>query len=180
MSIAEAIRSFAEKHLEPYTVRGDELIPEYCPFCHGGESGDRHTFALNLTEGVYVCKRGSCGVRGRFEELAQRFGERAEIIRPASRAKKQFVLPDAVILPPTEEITAYFARRKISAATLDTFKIGSNADGNIVFPFYRDGELVFVKYRAPRKPQGKERKEWQAPGARPILFGMDLCSFSQP
>ena len=162
MSIAEAIRSFAEKHLEPYTVRGDELIPEYCPFCRGGESCDRHTFALNLTEGVYVCKRGSCGVRGRFEELAQRFGERAEIIRPAVRAKKQFVLPDAVILPPTEEIAAFFARR------------------NIVFPFYRDGELVFVKYRAPRKPQGKERKEWQAPGTCPILFGMDLCSFSQP
>ena len=60
------------------------------------------------------------------------------------------------------------------------FKIGSDADGNIVFPFYRDNELVFVKYRAPRKPQGKERKEWQAPGTRPILFGMDLCSFSQP
>lgn len=129
---------------------------------------------------MYVCKRGSCGVRGRFEELAQRFGERAEIIRPAVRAKKQFVLPDAVILPPTEEIAAYFARRKISAATLDAFKIGSDADGNIVFPFYRDNELVFVKYRAPRKPQGKERKEWQAPGTRPILFGMDLCSFSQP
>lgn len=37
-----------------------------------------------------------------------------------------------------------------------------------------------MKYRAPRKPQPKERKEWQAPGAQPILFGMDLCSFSQP
>lgn len=126
-----------------------------------------------------MCKRGSCGVRGRFEELAQRFGERAEIIRPAARAKKQFVLPDTVILPPTEEIAAYFVRRKISAATLDAFKIGSDTDGNIVFPFYRDGELVFVKYRAPHKPQGKERKEWQAPGTCPILFGMDLCSFSQ-
>ena len=67
-----------------------------------------------------MCKRGSCGVRGRFEKLAQRFGERAEIIRPAARAKKQFVLPDAVILPPSEEITAYFARRKISSATLDS------------------------------------------------------------
>lgn len=37
-----------------------------------------------------------------------------------------------------------------------------------------------MKYRAPHKPQGKERKEWQASGTRPILFGMDLCSFSQP
>ena len=53
-------------------------------------------------------------------------------------------------------------------------------DGNIVFPFYKDSELVYVKFRAPRKPQGKERKEWQYPGSRPILFGMDLCSYSQP
>lgn len=37
-----------------------------------------------------------------------------------------------------------------------------------------------MKYRAPHKPQPKERKEWQASGARPILFGMDLCSFTQP
>lgn len=37
-----------------------------------------------------------------------------------------------------------------------------------------------MKYRAPRKPQPKEKKEWQASNTRPILFGMDLCSFSQP
>ena len=71
----ESIISFAEKHLKPYTLRGDELIPDYCPICHGGDNRDRYTFALNLTEGIYVCKRGSCGARGRFEELARRFGE---------------------------------------------------------------------------------------------------------
>lgn len=174
------IRAFADKHLAPYTIRGDELIPELCPLCHGGERQDKYTFAINLQEGVYVCKRGSCGARGRFEELAQRFGERAEIIRPAARAKKQFVLPQVDILPLTAEIIAYFERRKISAATLNAFSIGADETGNILFPFHRDGELVYVKYRAPRKPQGKERKEWQASGTRPILFGMDMCSFAQP
>lgn len=59
---------FAEKHLSPFFIRGDELIPTLCPFCRGGENQDKHTFALNLTDGVYVCKRGSCGARGRFEE----------------------------------------------------------------------------------------------------------------
>ena len=71
-------------------MRGDELIPELCPICHGGENADKRTFALNLTEGIYVCKRGSCGVRGRFEELAASFGEQAEILRPAAKAKKQY------------------------------------------------------------------------------------------
>ena len=117
-------------------------------------------------------------MRGRFEELAERFGERAELLRPAAKAGKQYVMPDIQIQPPTTEIIEYFARRKIGEATLKAFRIGSDAAGNIVFPFYRDDELVYVKFRAPRKPQGKERKEWQAPGTRSILFGMDLCSFS--
>ena len=180
MSISQQILEFANHHLEPYTVRGDELIPEHCPICHGGESGDKYTFALNLTEGVYVCKRGTCGVRGRFEDLAERFGERAEVIRPAAKAKKQFILPDVQLLPLTDSIIRYFSSRKIGVGTLNAFSIASAADGNIVFPFYKDSELVYVKFRAPRKPQGKERKEWQFPGARPILFGMDMCSFSQP
>jgi len=51
---------------------------------------------------------------------------------------------------------------------------------NIVFPFFRDGVRLFDKYRHPRKPQPKDRKEWQFSGAQPILFGMDLCSFAQP
>ena len=48
MEISQHILEFARRHLEPYTVRGDELIPEHCPICHGGESGDKYTFALNL------------------------------------------------------------------------------------------------------------------------------------
>lgn len=180
MNIMQQIMGFASRHLEPYTIRGDELIPEYCPICHGGENGDKHTFALNLTEGIYVCKRGTCGVRGRFEELAERFGERADLIRPSIRAKKQFVLPEVQLLPLTDAIIRYFSSRKISTETLNAFSVAAAPDGSIIFPFYRDGELIYVKFRAPRKPQGKERKEWQFPGSRPILFGMDTCSFSQP
>ena len=176
----EAMLSFADKHLKPYTLRGDELIPDYCPICHGGDNRDRYTFALNLTEGIYVCKRGSCGARGRFEELARHFGEQAEIIRPPGRMKKQYVLPEVTLKPMTDEIIGYFKKRKISFETLDAFRIGSDDKGNIVFPFHRDNALVYVKYRAPRKPQGKEKKEWQAPNTQPILFGMDLCAFSQP
>lgn len=180
MNITQQIIDFANRRLESYAIRGDELIPEYCPICHGGDNADKYTFALNLTEGVYVCKRGSCGAHGRFEDLVERFGERAELIRPAVRMKKQYELPNVQLLPLTEPIIRYFAIRKISIQTLNAFSVAASADGNILFPFHRDGELVYVKFRAPRKPQGKERKEWQFPGACPILFGMDLCSFAQP
>lgn len=117
MNPQQQMRTFAEKHLSPFSVRGDELIPTLCPFCQGGENHDKYTFALNLSGGVYVCKRGSCGVRGRFEELAEHFGERAELIRPTAKLKKQFVLPDVDLKPLTDEIISYFGKRKISQAT---------------------------------------------------------------
>ena len=117
MNMMQQIMDFASRHLESYTIRGDELIPEHCPICRGGENGDKYTFALNLTEGVYVCKRGTCGVRGRFEDLAERFGERADLIRPAARAKKQLVLPDVQLMPLTDSIIRYFSSRKIGAET---------------------------------------------------------------
>lgn len=138
MTIMEEITAFADRHLKPYTVRGDELIPEHCPICHGGENEDKYTFAINLNEAVYVCKRGSCGARGRFEELAGRYGENPELIRPASRPKKQYTLPQVEVKPLTSEIRSYFERRKISEATLNAFRIGSDSHGNIVFPFYYD------------------------------------------
>lgn len=132
---------------------------------------------------MYVCKRGKCGARGRFPELAARFGERAaddaHPILPR-RLKKQYAVPDVELQPPTETILAYFAARKISAETIQAFKIQADSQGNIVFPFYRDGQLVYAKFRRPRKPKEKEPKEWQAKGACPILFGMDMCVYSQP
>lgn len=174
------ILRFASNHLSPYKIRGDELIPELCPFCHGGQNADRHTFALNLTDGVYVCKRGSCSARGRFEDLATHFGERAEFLRPISKGRKQYVLPNIRLQPRTDAIDAYFEKRKISRDTLDAFRVSSYRNGIIVFPFYRDNVLEYVKFRTPQKPQSNERKEWQTAGTRPILFGMDMCSFSQP
>ena len=107
----EGIIAFADRHLEPYIIREDELIPDFCLICHGGDNRDRYTFALNLTQGVYVCKRGSCGARGRFEELARRFGEQAEMFRPPGKAKKQYVMPDVALKPLTDEIIDYFAKR---------------------------------------------------------------------
>ena len=130
---------------------------------------------------MYVCKRGSCGARGRFESLAAHFGERTSLARPASsKGKRTYALPDTRLLPPTEEILRYFESRKISPDTLAAFQVSADQNGDIVFPFFRDGARVFEKFRHPRKPQAKERKEWQFPGAQPILYGMDMCSFAQP
>ena len=50
-------------------IKGNEIIPQYCPFCKGGEHKDRETFALNIDTGVYNCKRGKCQEHGHLTNL---------------------------------------------------------------------------------------------------------------
>lgn len=61
---------FANRCLFPWQVKGAEIVPEYCPICHGGNHGDKYTFALNVEHGVYCCKRASCGMKGTVNQLA--------------------------------------------------------------------------------------------------------------
>lgn len=185
MAVSGAVIRYADRHLQPYRVNADgtEIIPQYCPFCGGGEHHDRDTFALNVETGLYVCKRGTCGARGRIDSMAE-FGQIGTSplggFMGSAKGGKTYALPTLVPEPLTPEIVAYFEKRRISGATLDTYRVGSDGNGNIIFPFYRDGTMVYAKLRKPRKPQGNEPKEWQTPGACPILFGMDLCGFSKP
>lgn len=183
----QEILRFADAHLKPYKTHqsptGTQIIPRLCPFCSGGESHrDEDTFALNLDNGFYVCKRGSCGRRGSMTDLARYFNEETSY-SPTQAPKKasNYVLPDVTMFPCTPEIYKYFESRGISKKTVDEYKIQSDADDNIVFPFFENGENVFVKFRKPRKPQpGDKRKEWRCPSTKPVLFGMDMCAFSRP
>ena len=85
MNNRQIMIAFADHHLAPYVIRNDELVPDFCPICRGGENGDKHTFALNLNEGVYVCKRGTC----------ERFGERADIVRSSTpKSRRGFAFPN--------------------------------------------------------------------------------------
>ena len=182
---------FADKYLGEYKLKqtgmDDKLIPTLCPLCHGGTNNkDKNTFCLFLNNGTFVCKRGSCGRHGRFEELVKELsGADIKLVRPTwtKKSEKQYVIPTTEVFPPTIEIYQYFEKRGISAETVDAFRIGSDKDGNIVFRFFENGEDVYHKYRHPYKPVTPEdmrRKEWQFSGAKPILFNMDNVVFNQP
>lgn len=183
--ITSTIQTIARQYFGDYRVRGDEVVAEYCPFCHGGNSGDRNTFAVNMTTGGYNCRRGSCNVTGGIRDLIEYLGCNLEApVIPAAlgKRKKTIVKPDPEELQPvTEEILTYFMKRGISPQTVYDFEIAADSEGNIVFPFKLNGVLTFVKYRKPRKI-GKEDgpKEWQMKNTEPILFGMDNVSFKKP
>lgn len=186
----QQIVAFADQYLSPYQLktsgRDEKLIPDLCPLCHGGSHGkDKHTFCLFMNNGTFVCKRGSCGRHGRFEELVKELsGEEVKLVRPTrtKKSEKQFSLPSVKVFDPTEDVYRYFESRKISRSTVDAMKVGSDFEGNIVFRFFWNGEDVYHKFRVPRKPKPDEvkRKEWQESGTRAILFNMDNVVFNQP
>ena len=186
----QQIIDFCDQYLGEYTIKqsasGDKIIPKLCPLCHGGSSGkDKNSFALFLDNGFFVCKRGSCGRHGRFEELVKELsGQDVKIARTvnAKKSDKQYVLPSVPVLNPTEEIYQYMEKRGISRETVDALKIGSDMEGNMVFRFFLDGEDVYHKFRKPKRltPEESRRKEWQESGTKPILYNMDNVTFTEP
>lgn len=171
----DEILSFADLHIAPYRVLRDELVAQTCPFCKGGDSHDQGTFYVSTTTGQYYCHRGKCGARGGWLSLLRKFGEAPNIQSVSQQFKPLPIVP----LPRTAEINQYFADRGISESTLDTYQVGATDMGDIMFPFYIEGELIYAKYRKPVHHVEK-KKEWAQAGAPPVLFGMDLCKPDEP
>lgn len=180
------VYEFAEKYFDEYKVRHGQLIVRTCPFCHGGQNNDAWTFGIGLQNGLYQCFRGSCSEKGSLSKLKYKYGDDKMDFIPTkklmSTKQKYYDVPDVNDLyPVTDKAIEYFARRKISEETVNEFKISCDSNGNIVFPFYRDNKLTFVKYRKPQKHnKGDGPKEWQMPNTKHILFNMDNINFNKP
>ncbi|KAK9909228.1 hypothetical protein WJX75_009173 [Coccomyxa subellipsoidea] len=81
--------------------------------------------------------------------------------------------PDCSRLQPlSREVVEYFAQRGISRATLERNGVQQEYSSKhnsqaIAFPYYRDGEVINIKYRT------LDKKFWQTPGTERILYGLD-------
>lgn len=192
-AVENAVWNFVDRHFEPADVRrrNGQLMIRECPFCHGGQHHEEFTFAIGLHNGAYNCMRArECDVKGSFNQLLEHFGERpseeadfVQMLSARTKEKKRYQKPDPDALQPiTDEIISFFGTRGISEETLKDWKIASDKDGNIVFPFYRNDVLTYVKYRKPKKhnKEDKSPKEWQMSDTEPILYGMDMVSYNKP
>lgn len=173
---------FARKHLGQYKIKGNEIIPTYCPFCHGGQHKDKDTFALNIDKGTYNCKRGKCGVAGSFSQLCREFGETPvrQNLEVFYRRQYRYVEPKTEVKPVTSPVEKYLELRGFSRETWERFGIGDDGSGNIAIPFTEDGKVVMVKFRHPRKPKKGEKKEWKEKGGKPVFWGIDHCTPGTP
>ncbi len=166
----------ANRFLQPFKTRGDEIVPKLCPFCQGGEHRDKETFAVNMSNGVYRCARGSCGAKGHLSSLKKHLGVENEYTPITKTYRKPAVSPKKR----TTQAEEYLATRGISVKTMNAYSIRCDGNGNIMFPFMRDKELVFVKYRPAREVNKGEQKSWREKDAEPILLGMDGVDYDQP
>ena len=170
---------FAQRHLYPFKVRGNEIIPSYCPYCHGGRNRDKETFALNTNKLTFNCKRGSCAVSGTFRQLLRDFEDTGvRNMETFQRPARQYKTPAVRPQPASSKVEQYLKKRGFSPETWQRRGVGEHK-GNIVFPYYESGELVMVKFRPPRKVK-KGRKAWREPGGKPVFWGMDDCDPAKP
>jgi len=170
---------FAARYLGEYTVKGHEIVPRYCPYCNGGPHRDKYTFALNMENHTFNCKRGSCDKSGHFVQLCNDFGAETEYTPKVERHYKKAEIKSE---PAQSPVMAYLDKRGISKKTADAFGIGQDSSGNIVFPYYRtaadfnEKTPTFNKFRKPKKLEKGERKMWREADTEPILYGMHLCN----
>ncbi|MDR4509582.1 MAG: toprim domain-containing protein [Candidatus Brocadiaceae bacterium] len=170
------IYEFSTLYLQPYKTRGDEILPELCPFCHGGPKGEKYKFALNTERKVFNCMRkNECGRTGTFRELCNHFGVTSMNDSTNRYEGKTFVPPKTQTGPVQSKSESYLTSRGFSRGTWERRKVaehyGKNGKPVIAMPYYENGQIVLMKYRTTDNPS----QHWREPKGKPIFWGMELC-----
>lgn len=167
---------------------GKELEWKLCPYCNGGDHGDKWTFSVNTETGQYICQRSTCDAHGAFVQLARDFGY--DLPDSSKQEYKDFSgdpFSNIDTWNATLESVTHLFKRGIPAEIVERYKITtySGQPKILVFPFFDDKErLQCIKYRntAFAKPKRGEKsqgaKEWFEANTRHILYGMWLCDSS--
>lgn len=150
----------------PSNSRGPE-VDTTCPKCSPTRrKKNAKCLSVNLDDGVFCCHH--CGWNGTLKDGE---GKRYEPQR------RYFAKPKIHRLTPLpENVIAWFARRGIPESVLAQHRIGwgqiyfgelEDQSYAIQFPYYRNGELVNLKYRT------LDKHFRMATGAERILYGLD-------
>jgi len=157
------------KHFQ-YRRRGENAVFN-CPFC--GEK--ERKFAISLATGAFNCLHlNSCGVKGSFYEFQKMLGDTPEREKKRDRfisgeRKKSYSKPKPKLETLSNTVIDYLKSRGFSPKTIEYFKIGSQNSETAAIPYYKNGELVNVKYRSivDKKNMHTEKN------AEPTLFNRD-------
>ena len=164
------------------TKKGDELTFDKCPYCR---PKDKHTFSINLTNGMFECKRAKCGAKGNMITLSRDFdfslGKEVDAYyRTVDYSRKQYRQFVQKHIETKEPAIEYMDSRDILPEIVRKYEItmSEKQEYVMVFPFRdENGELQFIKYRNLKYDKDKGgSKEWCEKNCKPILFGMNHCT----
>lgn len=164
--------------------KGNELVFEKCPYCR---PRDKHTFSINITTGMFECKRAKCGARGNMITLSRDFdfslGRDVDAYyNTVDYSRKQYREFKNSHIETKDEAVEYMDTRDIFPEIVRKYEItmSTNQEHVMVFPFRdENGELQFIKYRNLKFDKDKGgAKEWCEKNCKPILFGMNHCTGS--
>jgi twinkle protein len=151
--------------------RPSGLVAEMlCPFCKSKEK----SFGVSLQDGAFSCLRlNECGVKGSFWDLQKQLGVR----NPERPDRDNFIhtpvkydRPKVTLEKFADKAWEYLKSRGISEIIISQFKISQHGD-EIMFPYFKNGELINVKYRSLKEKRFRTEKN-----AEPSLFGRDFCT----
>jgi hypothetical protein len=164
------MKTWAELHISlPQGAKGE--VDTTCPECsHARKKKGAKCLSVNVEKGSFLCHH--CSWRGSLQGGVDGASD------PWTWKPKVFTKPEyPVDLPLTDPVIAWFQARGISSDTLNQFHVSGGCvympgteqrEDVIQFPYYRDGELINVKYRSLSSKDFR-----MVGGAERILYGLD-------
>uniref|UniRef100_A0A7C8YBZ1 Uncharacterized protein n=1 Tax=Opuntia streptacantha TaxID=393608 RepID=A0A7C8YBZ1_OPUST len=157
-----------------------------CPMCKGGHSGEK-SLSLDISKdgnsAAWICFLGKCRWQGntmafvnanlpngKMNQTMKAQSSYGELNQTVKAKKRELIEKNLELEPLCDELLAYFAKRMISAQTLQRNHVMQKTCGGqivIAFTYKRNGALVSCKYRSMPK------RFWQESGSERIFYGID-------
>ena len=122
-----------------------------CPKC-----GGRTDLSVNTEKRAYQCHKAKCDFKGYLKDDP----------RPVQWQKKEYFKPEFEDKGLNEKAEEFFKQRGIDLEIVTRNKI-TVEKGALAFPYWHEGEVVMVKYRAPGK------KFWSTKNPRKVFYNAD-------
>jgi len=139
-----------------------------CPFCEDHE----RKFAINATSGAYKCMHeNKCGEQGSIWDFQKKLGDQPERMTKVhydKPVKVDYVKPKVHAHKVDNGIETWLNKRKITKKAMISFKLGQKDANTLMLPYFKDGELVNIKYRTLT-----DKKMWNEKNAEPVLYNRD-------
>jgi len=138
--------------LPPGSSGNVHVICPKCTHTRSPANQKKRDLSVNVEEGTWICHH--CDWRGALK-----------------KGEPKYFKPEYTTKPANEKLIALLKERGISKGTIDLCRIGYE-NGAIMFPRYKNGVVVGIKYRKPDKTM------WQSPNPEPCFYNYDMAKKS--